>query len=143
VTSEYFKGDIAEFRIWSVARTPAEIQANMFVSLCTPQPNLWVYWKFDESLPNDTVFDHSGNGRDGSLVPFGATRVASFAPLSAPGTLSIFRESPTEVRLIWSPNAGCLQSAPAVTGPWSQVVGATNGQVIATSPDQQFFRVTQ
>jgi len=138
---EFFKGDIDEFRILSVARSPAEIQANMFTGLCAPQTNLWLYWKFDEPS-GTTVFDHSGNGRD-ALLFNGATRITSFAPLSAPGTLTIVRESPSQVRLIWSPNSGCLQSAPSINGPWSSIPSGTNGQIIATTPAQQFFRMTQ
>jgi hypothetical protein len=140
VPQEFFKGEMDEFRIWSVARTLAEIQASMHTGFCGPQPNLWVYWKFDE--PSGTiVLDHSGNGRDATLVN-GTARSVSFAPLLGPGRVTIIVESPTQVRLNWSPGFGCLQSAPDVTGPWNDVPGATNGQIIATTPAQQFFRVT-
>jgi len=138
---EFFKGDLDEFRIWSIARTPAEIQSTLFTSLCPPQPDLWVYWKFDEAS-GTTVFDHSGNERHATLMN-GASRSVSFAPVLGPGTLRLSHISPTHVRLTWSPNVGCLQSAPEVTGPWSDIPGATNGQVIVTSPARQFFRVAQ
>jgi hypothetical protein len=138
---EFFKGELDEFRIWSVARTAAEIQTTMHTGLCAPQSNLWVYWKFDEGS-GTTVFDHSGNGRDATLVN-GASRSPSFAPLSAPGTLTILRDSLTQVRLLWSPNSGCLQSAPDLTGPWTEIPGATNGEVIGITAARQFFRITQ
>ncbi len=138
---EFLKGEIDEFRIWSVARSQAEIQSTMHTGLCAPQPNLWAYWKFDESA-GSTVFDYSGNGRDATLVN-GASRAVSFAPLSAPGTLRLARTGPPQGSLTWAPGAGCLQSAPTVTGPWTAMPGATNGQAITTSPARQFFRTTQ
>jgi len=138
---EFFKGQMDEFRIWSVARTPAEIQAGMRGSPCLPQPNLWVYWKFDEAS-GTTVLDHSGNGRHATLVN-GPSRSVSFAPLLGPGTPAILRISPTQVRVTWTPNAGCLQSASDVAGPWTDTLGATNGQIIAITPTNQFFRTTQ
>jgi len=138
---EYFKGEIDEFRIWSVARTQLEIQAGMNNGICTPQTNLWLYWKFNESS-GAVVSDHSGNGRDGLLFN-GATRTASFAPLDPPGIASVAGISSTQVRVTWTPDVGCLQSAPEAAGPWSDFTGATNGQVIVTSPARRFFRVTQ
>jgi hypothetical protein len=138
---EFFQGQIDEFRIWSVARTQAQIRSAMHTGLCAPQSNLWVYWKFDEAS-GPTVFDYSGNKRHATLVN-GASRTLSFAPLSAPGTLSLVRISPTQASLTWMPNSGCLLSAPDVTGPWTAVPSATNGQIIVTGPGSQFFRVTQ
>ena len=138
---EFLQGQIDEFRIWSVARTQAQIQSAMHTGLCPPQSNLWVYWKFDEAS-GTTVFDYSGNGRHATLVN-GASRTLSFAPLSAPGTLSLVPISSTQASLIWAPNSGCLLSAPDVTGPWTAVPGATNGQVIVTTPARQFFRTAQ
>jgi len=73
----------------------------------------------------------------------GTSRSLSFVPLSAPGALTIARQSATEARLTWSPPSGCLQSAPAMSGPWSDVPGAISGNVITLSPGQQFFRVAQ
>jgi hypothetical protein len=138
---EFLQGQMDEFRIWSVARTQSEIQAAMHTGVCSPQTNLWVYWKFDEAS-GTTVFDYSGNGRHATLVN-SASRTLSFAPLAAPGSLTLIPISGTQARLTWVPNSGCLQSAPDVTGPWTAVPGATNGQVIVTTPANQFFRTAQ
>jgi hypothetical protein len=138
---EYFQGEMDEFRIWSVARTQADIQANMSRGLCPPQTNLWLYWKFNEP-GGATVLDYSGNGRDGLLFN-GATRVVSLAPLVAPGAVSITRLSSGQVSLSWTPDTGCLTTATNLSGPWTSVPSATNGQTIVTSPGSQFFRVTQ
>jgi len=138
---EYFQGEMDEFRIWSVARTQAEIQSTMSRGLCPPQTNLWVYWKFNEPS-GASVLDYSGNGRNGLLFS-GASRVASLAPLVPPGAASITLLSPAQIRISWTPDTGCLVSATNLTGPWTTVPSATNGQTIVTGPGSQFFRVTQ
>jgi hypothetical protein len=43
-----WQGKIDEFRVWSVFRTAAEIQANMRVMLRGTEPGLVAYYKFDE-----------------------------------------------------------------------------------------------
>lgn len=58
-------GDIDEVRIWRVARTAAEIQANMRVTLPAGDPNLAAYYTFDEA--GQTVLDMSGHGASGVL----------------------------------------------------------------------------
>lgn len=57
-------GDIAEVRIWSVARTPEQIRENMYD---IPDPEnettLLGYWKFDEGEGN-IIYDRTGHGND-------------------------------------------------------------------------------
>lgn len=51
--AEQFYGEIDELRIWSTARTQAEIQANMFdLPAPTTQPGLRAYYKFDGNVTN-------------------------------------------------------------------------------------------
>jgi gliding motility-associated-like protein len=78
---EQFTGYIDEVRIWNVARTQAEISANM-INLPSPttQPGLLGYWKFDGNYINsqgNAVFDGS---------PIGAP-VFQQVPLPYPSTL--------------------------------------------------------
>lgn len=49
-TSNYFcyHGSIDEFRVWNVARSQAQIQANLGVPLTGAETNLLVYYRFDE-----------------------------------------------------------------------------------------------
>ena len=49
------------------------------------------------------------------------------------------------VQLNWSPVSACyrLQAAPAVTGPWTDVPGATSGLTLRPTPARQFFRLVQ
>jgi subtilisin family serine protease len=137
---EHFQGELDEFRIWSVARAQSDIQATMSRGLCSPQTNLWLYWKFNEPS-GATVLDSSGNGRNGLLFN-GATRVVSLAPLTPPGAASIVLLTNGQVKVSWTPD-GCLESASSPAGPWSAVPSATNGQTIAVSPGSRYFRVIQ
>lgn len=55
-------GDIAEVRVWNVARTQEEIWTSMY-DVDPATPGLIGYWKFDEG-EGDTVHDLTGNGND-------------------------------------------------------------------------------
>ena len=48
-----FDGALDEARIWSVARSQAEIQASMHTKFVTPQPNLVARWGMDENMGSD------------------------------------------------------------------------------------------
>ena len=82
-----FPGLMDEVRIWSVARTPAQIQANMKQTLTGPQTGLLAYYKFDEGS-GQLAKDSSGNGIDIALGattdpgPDDPTWVASTAPIT-------------------------------------------------------------
>ena len=66
---EYFNGIIDEVRIWNVARTAEQIQANINTTLTGQEEGLVGYWNFDDG----TAKDLSGNGNDGTL--FGDTQI--------------------------------------------------------------------
>ena len=74
-SSPNFEGQMDEFRIWTVARSQAQIQANMKREVF-PQANLQLYYKFNEGTPagNNTgihgTIDDSGNDQPGSLNNF-------------------------------------------------------------------------
>ena len=63
---QFFKGQIDEFRIWSVARSQSEIQANMSCVLTGNEAGLQGCWHFDESS-GQTVVDASPNHLNGTL----------------------------------------------------------------------------
>ena len=74
--SDTTNGSIDEVRIWSVARTQAEIQANYDVSLSGNEPGLMGYWKFDEMEDlgvgadgSNDYRDYSGNGNHLDFIP--------------------------------------------------------------------------
>lgn len=70
--SNYFvdRCSMSQMRFWKVARSEAEIQANMYYEVDPSNPNLIAYWPMDEGEGN--VFaDVTGNGHDataGSLI---------------------------------------------------------------------------
>lgn len=89
-----FLGAIDEVRIWDVARTPAEIQANMNTEFCTIPSSLKAYYKFNQGIANGTntgvttLIDNSGNSNNGTLSGFTLSGASSNwvpgAPLSSP-----------------------------------------------------------
>ena len=65
--------------------------------------------------------------------------VYGLLPVAAPVTLTISQPSGSQPQLRWP--AGLLQSAPAVTGPYTNVPSATSPFSITPSNGVQFFRV--
>lgn len=60
--SQYFRGRIAEIRVWDRALSPAEIQGNLCG--CDPQADgLRAYWKLNEG-DGHIFHDNTGNGYD-------------------------------------------------------------------------------
>ncbi len=64
--NEYFKGMIDEVRIWNVARTEQQIEANMNQSVAADSAGLAAYWKFDEGQ-GDIAHDSTSNQNHGHL----------------------------------------------------------------------------
>ncbi len=71
-----FTGRIDEARVWTVARTQAEIQNSMYQDFFGPQTGLTAYYKFDQGVAGasntglNTLTDISGNNRTGTLTNF-------------------------------------------------------------------------
>lgn len=74
-TGEYFKGTLDEIRIWNVARTPAQIQANMNSDVAQ-QSGLVAYYRFDQGIAGGNnaglteLQDYSGNCYSAALNGF-------------------------------------------------------------------------
>jgi len=62
-SGEFFHGAIDEIRIWSVARSPEQIQGTMKGNLTGKEVGLIAYWNFDLGKANDL----SGHGNGGRL----------------------------------------------------------------------------
>lgn len=56
---EYFAGALDELRVWTVARSAAELDSAAAISLASSTPNLAHYYRFDESSGN-VASDSSG-----------------------------------------------------------------------------------
>lgn len=72
---QYFSGSLDELRIWNVARTQCQISANYTSKLSGTEPNLEVYYDFDEGTAGAnnagvTILSDRSGTNDGSLVGF-------------------------------------------------------------------------
>lgn len=67
--SDQYIGLMDELRIWKYARTPAEIQDDMFSELELPRDRLIGYWQFNETS-GSVAYDSSPSGKNGTLVNF-------------------------------------------------------------------------
>jgi hypothetical protein len=99
--SEFFKGEIADVRIWDVAQGSRAIARNWNRSLNSSQhPHLIAYYRFDEGSGR-TVRDATGHGNDGTLLNgVSWVRSDSFVPkMFAQAGGLVFREIRYEGRL--------------------------------------------
>jgi hypothetical protein len=74
-----FLGEMDEFRIWNVVRTPEQIRANYKRSLNGTESGLLAYWNFNENN-SITALDRSPNGYHGTMLSPG--RATSDVPLT-------------------------------------------------------------
>ncbi|KXK63691.1 hypothetical protein AWW66_01645 [Micromonospora rosaria] len=82
--SDFFAGDVDEVRIWSQARTAADLARDVRRRLAGVEPGLVAYYRFDEG-GGTSVADHTDNGFDGT-VRGGPAWVTSGAPVGdSPG----------------------------------------------------------
>jgi len=66
--TQFFNGKLDEVRVWTEARTDAEIRANYDQQLSGSEPNLEAYYRFDDDAIGTTARDQAGNGHDLDLV---------------------------------------------------------------------------
>jgi len=73
-TTRFFDGLIDDVRIWSVARTEAEIDANMNTELAGSETGLIAYWKlnnaYTDSGPNGYTLTDNGSPSFSTTLPF-------------------------------------------------------------------------
>ena len=86
LAENYFNGKVSEARLWNVARTQAEIQADMNRTLAGDEPGLVGYWRAQETWKltpeTNTLPDLSGHGNDGNI--YGARRYTPNVTAIAP-----------------------------------------------------------
>lgn len=92
--SNWFWGSIDEVRIWDAPRSLATIRANMFTVVPGSDPNLALYYTFDDGPGLNRVHDFSGHGRDGFLRGPSVDLLNSTSPMrnTAPGWQLAARE---------------------------------------------------
>ena len=101
-SGRYFDGRIDEVRLWSAARTEAEIRDAMHRELNGDETNLVAYYSFN-SLSGTTLYDRTGNGHDGTLVN-GPVWTNSTIPCAEVIT------NRTNLRAVWSSQTNSLAS---------------------------------
>jgi len=79
--NQFFKGKIAEVRVWNTERTQAEIQANMNLELTGEESGLVSYFPFRQGNPNQlntltTLYDEVGSYH-GTITNFSLTGTTS------------------------------------------------------------------
>ena len=79
--NQFFKGKIADVRVWNRERTQAEIQANMNLELTGEESGLVSYFPFRQGNPNQlntltTLYDEVGNYH-GTITNFSLTGTTS------------------------------------------------------------------
>ncbi|MCP4668911.1 MAG: hypothetical protein GY849_21445, partial [Deltaproteobacteria bacterium] len=81
-----FEGEIAEVRLWNKARTPGEIQRDLYKRMTGNEPDLAAYWKLDEGA-GETARDAAKSQNNGVIK--GAEWVESDSPLTGAGIAEI------------------------------------------------------
>ncbi|NET60693.1 MAG: LamG domain-containing protein, partial [Symploca sp. SIO2E6] len=66
-SNRYFKGQLADIRIWNQVRTPKKIKNSMNCRLTGQESGLVAYWPLDEG-EGITIKDKTGNGNDGAIA---------------------------------------------------------------------------
>ena len=144
--TDLFAGGIDEVRVWSVARTAAEIDQGRFSQLSGTENNLAFYYDF-ENGSGTTAIDRSPNGYDGTC--YNATDATWFA-----GNITLGNAIPDQVAVggeefpnranntfpatIFSDDAIASYQATLVDGPplpnWLHF-NSSNGQFAGTPPN--------
>jgi hypothetical protein len=93
VTSQHFTGKIDEVRIWNVARTQDEIQANMYRPMPGNTAGLVGLWHFDEPSNTTKAYDATIHGNTGTVFGVGFGQMA-FVPSGAMNPIEIADNCP-------------------------------------------------
>lgn len=90
-------GMVDEVRVWSVAKSPSEIQRYWNRTVPIGTPNLNLYWRFDDPTMPADVSDLSGNGNNGALGKLpGPKNIMTWSSARAQGP-------PTKPKYVQSP----------------------------------------
>mgnify|MGYP003574909942 CR=1 FL=1 len=116
VDNRYLNMDITEVRIWSTARTVAEINSNKTTQLTLPQTGLVSYYKFNQGTANgnntseNTLKDELG-ANHGVLNNFALTGTSSNWTGSSTVTLSTdkFNGTAAAIKLYPNPSSDFIQ----------------------------------
>jgi hypothetical protein len=83
-TNGLYRGKMDEVRVWTVARSATEVQADMKHGAPPGQTDLVAYWTFDDDQPGGRSLDGSGFGNDVTLGDGVVARMPARVPSDAP-----------------------------------------------------------
>ncbi|RTQ52109.1 T9SS type A sorting domain-containing protein [Hymenobacter gummosus] len=114
--TEYYNGQADEIRLWNVARTEAQIQADYNKTVLGTQPGLVAYYRLDEG--SGTAFvDQTANGNNGTLAAASATPA-------------------------WINNPASIRQGIAYTWtPTTNIISSTDNSILVNPPSTQQYRV--
>jgi len=83
-SSNLFKGEMDEVRVWSVTRTAADVVGDMAHTSAGAVAGLCAYWTFDDAINGGRSADFSGSGNDVTLGDGVAAMMPNRVPSTAP-----------------------------------------------------------
>jgi len=83
-STNLFKGEMDEVRVWNVTRAAADVQADMHHRPAGGEAGLVAYWTFDDTKPGGRSADSSGLGNDVTLGDGVPDRMPARVPSDAP-----------------------------------------------------------
>ncbi len=119
--TQFTSTSFEDIRIWNVARTPAQLNANMSSNLTGTENGLLAYYRFEDGQGSSTVTDLTGNGH--TLTMFNMEPATDW--ISGPlGTVQVTDVQNTCGPLTWLDGNTYTSS---ITGPTYTIVGGTVG----------------
>ncbi len=113
-----------EIRVWNVARTQGQIQADMHRSLVGDEPGLIAYWRMDEGT-GTTLSDSSGHGQTATL--FGGTSWSNSTAPIVTGAGSALNFNAASGQAVIIPHQAALNAYPLTVMTWFMAPTNSNG----------------
>ncbi|NMF86620.1 LamG-like jellyroll fold domain-containing protein, partial [Nodosilinea sp. P-1105] len=131
-TDTHLVGAVLELRLWTTARTTAEIRANRYGALSGDESHLALWWRFDGiTEANPEVVDGSGQGQPTSLADLDRLQPLAPLPPGGPPTLALTPATLVELASFQQLIARHRQSVERLTALWHDLrhTGRADGRV--------------
>ncbi|MEO6033980.1 MAG: immunoglobulin domain-containing protein, partial [Verrucomicrobiota bacterium] len=137
--------DLSRFRLsgqWAVDNTGLDILVNgVSTGITSPGFGSLTPFVITSGLVQGTnTLDFVMNNAPPGVNPTGL-RVDLAGLIDLRPRIAVTSTGPNQRNIVWGGGCHRLQSAPAVTGPWTTIPGAANPYPVTTTGQMQFFRV--